>query len=352
MKLTNMFCVTSLEQLGCTFLDWSIHYLSGQTEYFYTGIRKTEIKPIAWTKLSDNPVKSINAHGHPKNHPHGSDELNLEIKIIKDTNIPTKLYSSYPVPKDGFKGTIKENQYIIEDYIKIFDICKDNGIPLIFVTRYPIDYLMNLRNRDTYNKNPRDLNTIIDYQRQYFPENIKKWNEAAWDSREFLAVHIRPFENYLESLFSKTKYMHEMLSKDHYRVNANRLWFDGELVLISILQFLNLKLDTSRLAKWKDVYRNWQENVTIPYSRLSWDISLICQSIVNGYSLDLSSYKLDLYDEAIILHVLLYQYNLNIKSYGLESFPKNTKDLHMILEKNEMDLVYDHLDATKRLKID
>jgi len=351
MKLKNMFCVTSLEQLGCTFLDWSIHYLSGQTEYFYTGIRKQDIKPTEWIPLTNNPVTSINAHGHLRNQSHGSNQLNLEIELIKDTNIKTKLYSSYPVIKDVLKGISKQDEDIIEDYIKIFDICKDNGIPLIFVTRNPTSNLMISKNRDTFNKNNQDLNAIINAEKKYFTENKLNWSNTAWDNREFLAVHMRPFENHLNSVCSKKNYIHTILSKDHYCVNANRLWFDGELVLINILQFLNLKLDTSRLSKWKDIYRNWQENVSIPYSRLSWDINLICQSIVNGYSLDLTNYKLDLYDEAIILHVLLFKYNLNIRSYGLESFPKNTKDLHILLEKNEMDLVYDHHDSTKRLKI-
>ena len=27
-------CSTSVRSIGCTFLDWSIHFLTGQTEFF------------------------------------------------------------------------------------------------------------------------------------------------------------------------------------------------------------------------------------------------------------------------------------------------------------------------------
>jgi len=50
--------------------------------------------------------------------------------------------------------------------------------------------------------------------------------------------------------------------------------------------------------------------------------------------MDLSRFELNLNQEASIQHVLIYKYDLNLKTWGLEKFPNNTKKLHELLEPN------------------
>ena len=123
------FCVSSARSVGCTFLDWSIHFLSKQ-HYFYHVISK------AWIPLSQNPLSKINAHGHKKNHPSGAD---LNLKFINSFNDTSKgdLFSVYPFKmhvdnmcnKLGYQlsdmqtpNILKKiNQEIDLDYQKIFN---------------------------------------------------------------------------------------------------------------------------------------------------------------------------------------------------------------------------------------
>jgi hypothetical protein len=65
-----------------------------------------------------------------------------------------------------------------------------------------------------------------------------------------------------------------------------------------------------------------------------WNIDNICESIVNNYYLDIGAYNLDFWQEAILQHILIYKYKLNLKNWQLEKFPTNTQALHKLLEPN------------------
>ena len=139
--MTKKICITSTHSVGCTFIEWSLHFLSGQNYYFNV----VENKLI---ELSQNPLLKTNAHGHDKNHPIGSKNFKEYLEIsntITDIDI-FSLYSS-PIPfhraakylelsfdkfdnKDTFK---KISNYIHDDYNKIFKICNDHDVKLIFV---------------------------------------------------------------------------------------------------------------------------------------------------------------------------------------------------------------------------
>ena len=57
--MNKLICCTSNRSVGCTFLDWSIHFLSGQNKFFNVDQR-------AWIDLAKNPLDTLNAHGHKK----------------------------------------------------------------------------------------------------------------------------------------------------------------------------------------------------------------------------------------------------------------------------------------------
>jgi hypothetical protein len=57
----------------------------------------------------------------------------------------------------------------------------------------------------------------------------------------------------------------------------------------------------------------------------------IVDSVVNNwyYQIDLTFEQ-----EVVIQHCLIYQHNLNLKTWELTKFPSNTQDLHKLLEPN------------------
>jgi hypothetical protein len=62
---SNIFSVSSNGNLGATFLEWSIYWISGRSTYYHCTAGSTQ--------LISNPLKSSagNAHLHRKNHPSG-----------------------------------------------------------------------------------------------------------------------------------------------------------------------------------------------------------------------------------------------------------------------------------------
>jgi len=56
-----IYCVSSALSMGCTFLDWSLLYLSGQQQFF-------NVKEFSFVAVNDNPLlldnSTPNAHGH------------------------------------------------------------------------------------------------------------------------------------------------------------------------------------------------------------------------------------------------------------------------------------------------
>ena len=59
-----IFATTSPKSVGCTFVDWSVHYLSGKNTFF-------SVRHNQWLPLIENPLTTDNAHHHKKNHPSG-----------------------------------------------------------------------------------------------------------------------------------------------------------------------------------------------------------------------------------------------------------------------------------------
>ena len=70
--------------------------------------------------------------------------------------------------------------------------------------------------------------------------------------------------------------------------------------------------------------------------RIQWvsHFDEIMNAVLNGYTMDISSFNLDIMQEATIQHVLIYKYGLNLKTWELDVFPNNTKHIHELIEEN------------------
>ena len=111
------------------------------------------------------------------------------------------------------------------------------------------------------------------------------------------------------------------------------LWLNGENKIPDILKFLKLNIDYEKYQQWIPIYKEWQKK-QLKILNFCWNVEYICKSIINNYYLKIDTYNMDLWQEAIIQHILIYKYNLNLKNWQLERFPDNTQDLHTLLEPN------------------
>ena len=336
--MSKIFCVISNGSLGGTFLDWSVHWLSGEDEFY-------NIKS-GWNKLTDNPLTPINAHNHQRNYVSGYSEVVSSIDKLKsiETDDTLSIYGDaidiqcviklLEISKDttsNFTSVI--NEYIADDFKKVWEYCNLTHTPVIHLKlSYPLIYTSEIRSLEKKLFPDQPYNTVDEVRNNFlnlFFEDSSRWTSASpWDKREWLALNIRPFS---QSQYDKNA----DFSIPHLYLDAQDWWFNGEASIQKIMNYLDITIDPGRWTSWIPVYQQWQK-IQIKLLRFAWNIDYICDAIVNNHYYDLSDYNLDLWHEAIIQHCLLYRYNLNLKSWQLEKFPANTQDLHKLLESNTL----------------
>lgn len=339
--------ITSQLGLGGTFLDWSLHWLSGATNYYN--------HHLGSINLTQDPVTDINAHNHQRNHTTGSRMFDDVVERLNQST--NSLYSIYAFPLmiDGASKELNISveqavddhsdtvDYINLDYAKIWNHCAVQNFPIIYLhlTR---DFVYNLTPRlgigaffptatDTIKSlslTPTEIRSAFraDFVNIFFkPSNKKQWtNDAVWDQREYLALNLRPFDSDINNQYID-------FTLPHMYLDVQRLWYHGEDTMRDIFNYLGLTIDPSRIDHWKIVYAKWQQ-IQLKILKFVWSIDHICNCIINNYYYDLVQHELDLWQEAAILHVLIYKYNKNIKGWGMVKFPNNTQDLHKLLEEN------------------
>lgn len=338
------FVVTSYKSIGCSFIDWSLHFLNGRNFYY-------SIETQSWIPLVSNPLTKNNAHGHRRNHPSGLAETKKYTEHCNQlsNNI---LVSMYPCPQhldltladlnistENLQDTtcfaqVQEAQY--QDYVNLLNYAALNFNKVIFVG-YDNDlwsslYHVNGRASGRLqfsNCTPMDQTEIFnESQEVFYSTSVNHWNKLnltnVWDIRERLALDMR-LDKHL--IFKQEDHF----TFDHYWINAKDFWFNGERCVHQLLDYLELSLVDSRYNKWVKVFKVWQ---AIQFDNLKF--SLVCKHIVDSIVLN-SFYQipeLSFDQETIIQHLLIYRYNLNLKTWQLTKFPKNTQDLHKLLEPN------------------
>jgi hypothetical protein len=328
---SKVFFVGSTESVGCTFLDWSIHYLAGRTTFY--NVKQGLID------LVDNPVKAFNAHLHLKNHPLG---LAGSIEAIKVLQANTDFGSFYPYmhiksSKEDTPDIRKQvRKKIQKEYCEIWNYCHNNQIPLIYVSLndYP---LYTISGRRIFISDFYSTDHVYDYPDQYFDELLEFYfgndiasykNYNIWDKRELLAINLHP-----QQMFSDWREIGLDLTVDHKFINAQQLWTFGEDVVLECLEYLGMPLVSDRLPQWRVAYRDWQQEQK-RLLKFVYDAEHIVESVVNNFDFDLRPYNLTLIQESVIQHLLIYKHNVTIKNWQLVKFPDNARDLHKLLEPN------------------
>lgn len=320
-----MILILTDPSVGGTFLNWSLHYLSGHTEYFYT---KTE----KWEPLIDDPVSKINAHVFKPNQPLYVKEV-YEFTNILDRIETDGFHSLYfhtlqdqtEHGSDMHQGTSDAISGIWDKFKKI--IILNNRHPLYNAAFGGRLLTTKLSNRATRNQTFEEQHE--DFINFFYKDSLDFWKSQKlndiWDHREFLALNLRPFE---APQISKNV----DLKRPHYDLNSFDLYCAFDKTVEDLFVFLDLDINQSRLSKWNDVYNRWRR---IHYKRMLfvWYFDEIINCILNGHDMDLTRFELDIVQESCIQHYLIYNHGLNFKTWKLEKF-LNTKQLHDLLETN------------------
>jgi hypothetical protein len=353
--MKKIVCSISTLSIGCTFVDWSIHFLAGKKQYYSFAQQK-------WMPLVSNPLTDCNAHGHDRNHPGGIENVTAMLQQAK--NMPDDgLYSMYPCSSESnyvrekLKLDLekinekefwqKELDWYADEYSKIFDCCINNTAKVIFIhDNESINWYKFFGHlRVKHNVPEHDL-AEIEYKRQHFQKNsIDQWKnlklENIWDNRERQALDLRLFD-----IATSKKADLCDFSKPHFRAGVSDLWHRGIKLFHQIMLYLDIPINPDRLAQWIPIYHEWaQKPLALMQFGDGFDDTIQC--IVNGWYKELPELTFD--QEVMIQHALIYKHNLNLKTWQLEKFPSNTIDLHQLLEPNIHKLVhtYDELRIAK-----
>jgi hypothetical protein len=347
--MTRTICVASSTPVGCTFLDWSLHFLSGQEQYYH-------VEQQEWRPLTHSPLGKINAHGHDKNHPNGLDitrifAMSIELEQQKQ-HARDRLFSFYAIPMsmriaskrvgaNSFNeisnpGKLAQAQALIkQDFVDMIQHCLDNNIDVVYVQPDETAMTYHWRYRSDNRLFNNGLTATPDEQRQefqnaFFSESQSIWLNHGlteiWDQRERIALDFRPFDmdNFLLD-------RDVGFDKPHQRINSQDYWVNTDAITLEIMHKLELAIDNQRYHEWQPIARQWQK-IHLQSIKFYRELDHIVTATINGWYYDMG--ELGLLQEAIIQHCLIYKHNLNLKTWGLSKFPHNTQDLHVLLEDN------------------
>jgi hypothetical protein len=326
-------CIFSGRPIGGTFLDWSVHFLTGQTQYFSS-------KQNQFIPLIQNPINHSqhNAHRHLKNHPSGADRT----KQFLDTCNSTGLYSLYACPIHSSKiienykiAPVKENinqinQYQLEDTKKLFSVMAEHGSATVHLageSSVPL-YFLNIRDISTFLLNPGSPASAVDQKNKFesifFSDSVNQWHSAgltnSWDIRERNALNIRPLDH-----------IHEYhLTDPHLRIDCKEFWYNGVSVINRVMNYLKLNIVTEKFEQWQDIYYQWRK-IHVDSMEFAHNCEHIVSAIVNNWDYAIN---LTFEQEVVIQHFLIYKHGLNLKTWQIEKFPNNTNQLHNLLEDN------------------
>jgi len=298
-----MICTLFDAPIGATFIDWSIRYLSGDKLFF-------NIKEDDYISVISVPLTNKNIHLHKRNEVKNNKQLKSYRNKFEQV-ITSSYHSTIALSwvNERNSKTIKKQQVDLQDMINDMIFHKDHII------------LLDISN---------PLYLIRDNTRAGISDSIysryNKINDLTniWDMREILALSMRLYISPFKALKKDFR---------HYLIKNHELFYNLSSTIDDIMNFVEIVYNKNKLEHWVNIYKQWQQ---LHHDEMIYTLYFddIIQYIVNGHDLDLSRFNLDLAKEAYILHVLIYEYDLNIKSNKLDKFPNNTKEIHQLLEPN------------------
>ena len=250
--MNNIVCITSPTSVGCTFVDWSIHFLSGKNKFY-------SVKDSAWIPVSNNPIDKINAHGHKKNHPSGHDrswEYVRNLETVSNSELlsfyPIPLFADYTAKVLGIKslapGLLEEiTNYQKTDYTNMIDSFIAHGIKVVYmnINKHNVLYTQAPRSLDRLffaDNIPKNFTELKSHTQQlFFADSVEYWKRAnltdVWDLREREALCIRPFGTQESMVDVEINF-----TKPYLYIDSESMWYNGKNTIRKIMKFLKLSL--------------------------------------------------------------------------------------------------------------
>lgn len=317
--------------LGGTFLDWSLHWLTGQEQYW--SWQRGEFVP-----LTANPMQGSTAHAHHKNHPEGLKQVK---ELMEAANTVDHLVSFYVMPrqhdliagpdlskKETMQKVLHQRQV---DYAKAISWCANNGVTVVQIScpeTYALYHAFNRVEAQFLERLQPDVPTEERFWRVFFKDSLDDWHNRGltniWDKREFIALNLRPYDQ--PELFKIAN------TKDYrFEIQIPELWYNGHLAIQTLIGTLGLNIVGDRWREWNTAYSRWRM-IQLPILDFVYELPRIVSAIVYGQRMPLK--EMTLLQEAMIQHCLIYQHRLNLRTWNLTHFPNNTLELHQLLEPN------------------
>jgi hypothetical protein len=322
-----MIAILTDSGVGGTFLTWTIHYLSGDTEYF-------SVSNNSWTTLPTDPLTGVNAHKFKPNQPINLLEFKKIFNRLKTTSNQTIYFHHF------YQDTDQAIDELLPYANKTILLALDPK-DVLYQCRYqPRSSVRQSRTTpgkvlvgadDSYNENVEI----------YFNESKLVFDTAnlhdVWDQREFMALNFDPFHtSYISEFIDSTEFL--------FKLDAMEMWTTFDEKIAELFDYLDVEICQSRLSDWKLVYNKWKQ-VHVASINFINNFETIVENILSGKSFDLEQFELDIQQEAAIQHALMYRYNLNLKTWQLTKFT-NTLQLHKLLESCCHDLNLSRLRTT------
>lgn len=339
--MNQTYCLLSTKSVGCTFVDWSIYYLSGQQRYY-------NVDNQTYYKVTDYPIIDSTAHLHNKNHPKGFVNTKKQVEYLQSLKQLSSVYPSFLTVNDCLKLLNLDNvtpdsaalttKQMVDDFSEVVNYCVNNCYKTIVVD-VDLDlpsmlYCLQSRSLSSIvnlNKKLDNSNSVLDeIDSVYYKNSTQQWANLnltnIWDVRERRALDLR-----LVSAEGSVDPGIKNITQAHFYVNALDLWHNGQDILPKIIKFLDLEVDPSRYNHWAGVFKQWQQ-IQFNWYQFGLNCKHIVDSIVSNTYYPLTN--LTLQQEIIIQHLLMYRFNLNLKTWQLSTFPANTQLLAELIEPN------------------
>jgi len=206
---------------GGTFLDWSLHYLLGDTiiNIIMVDRSKDIITGTIKSTVQLNPItKKGNAHKHLKTHP---TEATIQecVNLFKTLNFNNKLHTMYVVPTQNAYDRLKSYRFIVKDIVTTVDNLK-------FIQMYYPDNLLEDLIHRIHTKIP-EPNQNIDYIRS--------------------------------RVLCESNYTNKIIDDPNvYSLNINHMFYNLDTEIHKIFSWLNFSIKQDRYDNWLNVYKQWQ----------------------------------------------------------------------------------------------
>lgn len=313
--------------VGGTFLTWSLEWLSGADNYFF-------VESNEFTPLPDNPLTDINAHKFRPNQPKNLTQLKTCYSRLELTPTSRKHFVYFHNLEHEDRSYSPDSS--LDQIATNIAFAKSKKCIVLKLPASALLYKVSQRGRGlNYKFNSLQKNKTFEEQNENFIDFFyaaakKNWRDVLhlteiWDQREFLALNLRPFD---QVAFDHTHFA----GRQYFLLDAVDCYLTFEYTVYSLFDYLDTDIDQTRWHQWLSVYRQWQK-LHVPRLKFAWYFQDIINAIVRGDNIDLDQFNLDLYQEAVIQHALIYQHNLNLKTYNLKKF-HSTAQLHDLLEPN------------------